>query len=78
MRNYLFVTDSGRRNEGLRNSQVRANNIMEAMRLFNIESADHHKELMEPMSGKRIPGVWLVPDCDSDAFVATIVDLGEV
>ena len=78
MRNFLFVTDSGRKSEGLRNSQVRANNVMEAMRLFNIESADHHKNLTEPVTGRNIPGVFLLTDCNSDAFIATIVDLGEI
>jgi hypothetical protein len=78
MRNFLFVTDSGRKNEGLRNSQIHANNIMEAIRLFNIESADHYKNLTDPSNGRNIPGVFLLNDCDNSSFIATIVDLGEI
>jgi len=77
MRNFLFVTDSGRRNEGLRNSQVRAENLEQAMRLFNIECADHHKRLVDA-SGRNVDGIFLITDSDSEAFIATIVDLGTI
>ena len=77
MRNFLFVTDSGRKAEGLRNSQVRANNIMDALRLYNIECADHYKQLMDPFTGKNIPGVFIIPDSGGDATVATVIDIGE-
>jgi hypothetical protein len=78
MRNYLFVTDSGRKNEGLRNSQVHAENITEAIRLFNIEAADHPRMLTNPKTGRNINTVWLLMDSDSSTFIATIVDLGEI
>ena len=77
MRNFLFVTDSGRKNEGLRNSQVCAENLEQAMRLFNIECADYHKRLVNA-NGKNVDHVFLITDSDSEAFIATIVDLGAI
>ena len=76
MKNYLFVTDSGRRNEGLRNSIVRADTVEQATRLFNIESVCHRQNLFGA-GDKAIDGVWLIKDSDSESWVATVIDLGE-
>ena len=78
MKRFLFVTDSGRKNEGLRTTQLLADNLEHALRMFNMESVDHPSRVMDPRTGSNINNVWVIKDSDSDARVATIVDMGNV
>lgn len=77
MRTFVFVTDSGRKSEGLRTTQIVSDNLVSAIRAMGIDDADHHQQLTDANGKGHHAGVYFIRSSSASDVIAVIYDLGE-